>query len=257
MLWLPENIAVLRESAHTAYAIRELRKTAIRILIIVVLIMLVGALSCSVTVARSASNSPSQSLGTEERLEAERRLWELGYWAGTVDGKFDSASRHALIAFQKVERRPRTGRLTPNELSALRNASRTTARYPGSGHVEIDLGRQVLFLIDETGMVVRVLPVSTGNGDLYWDHGELHRAHTPTGSFKVLRKIKGWRTSSLGLLYHPSYILNGFAIHGSPSVPPNAASHGCIRVPMFAAKELSSLLPIGTTVYIYNSNNPT
>jgi hypothetical protein len=257
MLWRPENTAILRESPHSASAIKELQKSAIRIFIIVVLIMLIGALSCSVTVARRTNKSPAQSLGTEERFEAERRLWELGYWAGTVDGTFDSASRHALIAFQKVERRARTGKLTPNELTALRDATRASPHYPGTAHVEIDLGRQVLFLIDETGVVVRILPVSSGNEKPYWDHGELHRAHTPTGSFQVLRKTNGWRKSSLGLLYYPNYILNGFAIHGSPSVPTNAASHGCIRVPMFAAKELSSLLPIGTTVYIYNSNNPT
>jgi lipoprotein-anchoring transpeptidase ErfK/SrfK len=120
-------------------------------------------------------------------------------------------------------------------------------------HVEIDLSRQVLFVVDETGMVMRVLPVSTGNGELYMDHGEVHRARTPTGTFKVLRKLKGWRLSTLGLLYYPNYIHNGIAIHGSPSIPTRPASHGCIRIPMFAAKELSSLLPVGTEVEVYRS----
>ncbi|HEY0764615.1 MAG TPA: L,D-transpeptidase family protein [Pyrinomonadaceae bacterium] len=206
------------------------------------------------TFARSSKRSV-QEPSTQEKLEAEQRLWNLGYWAGPVDGKFDSDSRYALIAFQKVERRARTGKLNLEELNALRAATRPQpqhARYP---HVEIDLERQVLFVVDENGDVTRILPVSTGNGELYTDHGQIHRARTPTGTFKVLRKIKGWRLSSLGLMYYPSYIFNGIAIHGSFSIPTRPASHGCIRVPLFAAKELSSLLPIGIEVLIYNGSH--
>ena len=201
--------------------------------------------------ARSRRSSPPQ-LSAKEILEAEQRLWDLGYWAGPVDGKFDRDSRHALIAFQKVERRARTGNLTLPELYALRNASRPVARHMQYAHVEIDLERQVMFLVNEDREVHRILPVSTGNGELYMDHGQIHRARTPIGTFKVLRKIKGWRLSSLGLLYYPSYVVNGIAIHGSLSIPTRPASHGCIRVPMFAAKELSALMPIGIEVVIYN-----
>ena len=191
-------------------------------------------------------------LSTEQKLEAEQRLSDLGYWTGPVDGKFDFDSRHALIAFQKVERRARTGNLTVDELNALREATRPLPRHARYPHVEIDLERQVLFVVDETGEVARILPVSTGNGQLYWDRGKIHRARTPTGTFKVLRKINGLRLSSLGLLYYPSYIFNGIAIHGSLSIPTHPASHGCIRVPMYAAKQLSSLLPIGMEVLIYD-----
>lgn len=194
-------------------------------------------------------------LDLQERLEAEQRLWDLGYWAGTVDGTFDSASRQALVAFQKVEGRPRTGSLTATELKALRTAKRPSARHGKYLHVEIDLDRQVLFLIDENGIVGRTLPVSTGSGELYMDHGQVHRARTPTGTFKVQRKINGWRLSSLGPLYYPSYIINGIAIHGSLSIPARPASHGCIRIPMFAAKELSSLLALGTQVEIYDDTD--
>lgn len=204
------------------------------------------------TVASTSSKS-SRQLTPQETLEAEQRLWDLGYWAGPVDGKFDGNSRHALIAFQKVEGRPRNGRLTLNELTALQRARRPTARHGLYAHIEIDLGRQVLFVIDEGGDVFRILPISSGNEQLYMDHGQLHRAHTPTGIFQVLRKIKGWRKSSLGLLYYPSYVVNGIAVHGSPSVAVHAASHGCIRVPMFAAQELNALMPVGIEVEIYNS----
>ena len=206
--------------------------------------------------AHRSAKSNAQGLNTQEILEAEQRLWDMGYWAGPVDGKFDSDSRHALIAFQKVERRARTGKLTLNELNALRAATRPQPRHGPYPHAEIDLERQVLFVVDESGEVTRILPVSTGNGQLYMDHGQIHRARTPTGTFKVLRKIKGWRLSSLGLMYYPNYIFNGIAIHGSFSIPTKPASHGCIRVPLFAAKELSSLLPIGIDVLIYDGSHP-
>ena len=221
---------------------------------IILLMFWLGNYGANEAFARRTSKPSPRQLTSQEIVEAEQRLWDLGYWAGPVDGKFDSNSRHALIAFQKVERRARTGKLTSLELSVLRNASRPLPRHTQYPHAEIDLGRQVLFVIGEDGMVFRILPVSTGNGELYMDHGQVHRARTPTGTFKVLRKIKGWRVSSLGLLYYPSYILNGIAVHGSPSIPTRPASHGCIRVPMFAAKELSSLLPVGMEVVIYDDS---
>jgi lipoprotein-anchoring transpeptidase ErfK/SrfK len=205
------------------------------------------------TTGSRSSKRARQEVSTQERFEAEQRLWDLGYWAGAVDGKIDSDSRHALIAFQKVERRARTGNLTLDELNALRAATRPQPRHGRYPHVEIDLERQVLFLVDESGDVMRILPVSTGNGKLYMDHGQSHRARTPTGTFKVLRKIKGWRLSSLGLMYYPSYIYNGIAIHGSFSIPIYPASHGCIRVPLYAAKQLSSMLPVGMEVTIYDA----
>lgn len=221
------------------------------------IILLFCALDYGTTGARAhgSSKPDSQELNTQEKLEAEQRLWDIGYWAGPVDGKFDSDSRHALIAFQKVERRARTGKLTLDELNALRTATRPLPRHARYPHVEIDLDRQVLFLVDETGEVARILPVSTGNGEHYLDQGQIHRARTPTGTFKVLRKINGWRRSSLGLLYYPSYIFNGIAIHGSFSIPTRPASHGCIRVPLYAAKQLSSLLPVGMEVMIYDDSH--
>ena len=193
----------------------------------------------------------SQGISLAERFEAEQRLADLGYWTGPVDGDLDAGSRHALVAFQKVEGRQRTGRLTRDELEALRAAIRPLPRHTGYAHVEIDIHRQVLFIVDESGLITHILPVCTGNEKFYVDHGQIHRAHTPRGKFKVLRKLSGWRLSSLGLLYYPNYIHEGIAIHGSPAMAVYPASHGCIRIPMFAAKALSEITPIGTEVIVY------
>lgn len=188
--------------------------------------------------------------------EAQQRLADLGYWIGNVDGKWGDASRHGLIAFQKVERRKRTGRLTFDELLALRSAKRPAPRERRSAHVEVDLDRQVLFVVDADGTVSRILPVSTGNGKVFTIEGETDKAITPLGRFRVYRKLAGWRKSPLGLLYYPSYIVGGIAIHGNPSVPAQPASHGCIRIPMFASRDFSELTPIGTPVLVYDDSVP-
>ena len=210
-------------------------------------------LAGEVTQARSPlKRGVAQKLSKEEILAAESRLSDLGYWTGPVDGTLDPGSRHALIAFQKVEGRQRTGKLTRAELQALLSAQPTLPKYSGYAHVEIDLSRQVLFIVDATGTASHILPVCTGNEKTYVDHGEIHRAHTPKGRFRVLRKIAGWRRSSLGLLYYPNYIHNGIAIHGSLAMAVYPASHGCIRIPMFASKKLSELTPVGTEVIVYD-----
>jgi len=202
-----------------------------------------------------APSKRSQAKGkrvSPEVREAEQLLHDLGYWAGPIDGRMDEASRHALIAFQKVEGRKRTGRLTTDELEALRAARRPQPRDKSYAHVEIDLGRQVLFVVGERGEVKKVLPVSTGNGEEFTNEGWTRRAITPTGRFKVHNKIKGWRKSPLGMIYYPVYFLSGIAIHGYSSVPVNAASHGCVRIPLAAAKEFYDEIPTGMFVIVYN-----
>ncbi|MEK6407425.1 MAG: L,D-transpeptidase family protein [Acidobacteriota bacterium] len=194
---------------------------------------------------------------TKEMIsEAQQRLTDLGYWIGEAGAKWGEASRHGLIAFQKVEGRLRTGKLTIGELEALRTATRPSPREPGFAHIEVDLKRQVLFVVAAGGEVSKILPVSTGNGKPFEIEGETEPAITPVGRFRVYRKIPGWRKSQLGLLYYPNYIVGGIAIHGNPAVPTQPASHGCIRIPMFASEEFSEMTPIGTQVIIYGGSTP-
>ncbi len=191
------------------------------------------------------------SLTRAQTREAERLLSDQGYWTGAVDGLFDPATRSALIAFQKWEGRPITGQLTLDELEAIRASAPPRARELGYEHVEVDLDRQVLLMVNDEGGV-RVLPVSTGNGKAFVDEGQNSVAYTPRGRFVVYDKEVGWQTGSLGSVYYANYISGGVAIHGSRNVPTEPASHGCIRIPMFAAREISKLLPVGTIVLVYD-----
>jgi hypothetical protein len=202
-------------------------------------------------VGRIETRLPHPSLTRAQTREAERRLFELGYWTGAVDGLSDPATGSALIAFQKWEGRPITGQLTLDDLEAIRKSSSPKAREPGYAHVEVDLDRQVLLLINDEGKV-KVLPVSTGNGKPFEDEGQTSVAHTPRGRFVVYDKVAGWETGPSSSMYYSNYISGGVAIHGYRSVPNEPESHGCIRIPIFAARELSKLLPIGTIVLVYD-----
>ena len=118
------------------------------------------------------------SLTRAQTREAERRLSDMGYWTGAVDGLFDPATRSALIAFQKWEGRPITGRLTLDELEAIRTSTSPKAREPGYAHVEVDVDRQVLLMVNDEGSV-RVLPISSGSGKPFMDEGrDEHSPHT-------------------------------------------------------------------------------
>ena len=200
--------------------------------------------------ANSIDSSPGK-VGYKEILEAEQILQRLGYWTGPIDGEMDDASRHALIAFKKIEAHPATAQLTSKILKALRKAVRPSARFKGGFHIEVDLTRQVLFVVAESGLVQLILPVSTGNGTLFTESGWTRYAVTPRGTFVVYKKIAEWRKSSLGELYYPSYIIGGVAVHGSRLVPNYPATHGCIAIPMHAAEQLSKMMPVGTTVIVY------
>jgi lipoprotein-anchoring transpeptidase ErfK/SrfK len=184
--------------------------------------------------------------------EAETLLSQLGYWVMKADGKTDASTKHALTAFQKVEGLKRTGVLNDATHERLRTASRPVPKHFGAAHVEIDITRQVLFLVDEDGTVTHILPVSTGSGERYFSEGKWQTAYTPRGDFKVQRQIKGIRKAALGTIYYPSYFNGGIAIHGSNSIPPTPASHGCARIPRFAEKDMSDLVKVGMPVYVYD-----
>ena len=112
----------------------------------------------------------------------------------------------------------------------------------------IDIGDQRLYRF-ENGALVGTLPVSTGTGRPYRLNGRRFNAHTPRGNFRIGAKIRGWRTSSLGRLYFPSYFVGGFAIHGG-QLPGYPASHGCVRIPMQNAQEFFSWATPGTGVTV-------
>ena len=184
-------------------------------------------------------------------LALQQRLVELGYWLGEVDGNYGQLTRQAVMAFQKVEGLGRDGVAGPVTQERLAAAGRPQPR--GSSGLEIDLARQVLFVVDG-GRVTWAINTSTGNGEAYTSStGGEARAITPPGQFRVDRHIDGLREAPLGTLYRPKYFNGGIAVHGSGSIPANPASHGCARVTNSAMDMLwsSGVAEIGTSVWVY------
>ncbi|MDX6532120.1 MAG: hypothetical protein QOH41_4410 [Blastocatellia bacterium] len=225
------------------------------ILALSLLLLIPSASSAFTKAEKHKGRAPNHSLSRAEVKEAEARLSEMGYGTGRVDGVVDAVTRNALIAFQKFERREITGQLGRDDLAAIMSAAAPQARDSGYKHVEVDLDRQVLVLTDVNGVVERVLPVSTGSNRHYSAKGMSGMAYTPRGRFRIYAKLPGWKKSPLGLLYYPNYFSDGLAIHGNPSVPQLPESHGCIRIPMSSAAEISRLLPVGTIVLIYDKES--
>jgi hypothetical protein len=203
------------------------------------------ALVLGIGISSSGATKKRNRVTAAEVKQATARLSEMGYGSGT----------NALTAFQKYEGRKATGQLTRAEFEAIMSATTPEVRDSGYRHVEVDLDRQVLLLIDDVGAVKRVLPVSTGSNKRYREKGMSGLAYTPRGRFKIYAKIAGWRKSPLGMLFYPNYFSDGLAIHGNASVPDRPASHGCIRVPNSAAIYLYKQLPIGTIVLIYDKQS--
>jgi lipoprotein-anchoring transpeptidase ErfK/SrfK len=184
------------------------------------------------------------------------RLAQLRYDPGTTD-KYDYPLYYAVVAFQKANGLPRTGKVSPEVAAAMATAPLPKAILPSAepNRVEIDLTRQVL-LYWQDGKLLRILPVSSGFGGHYCgDDGSCGIATTPTGAFRATSKIKGAHKSPLGELWDPVFFNGGIAIHGEPSVPSTPASHGCVRIPMNDSTWMYNGLALGTPVYVADSTH--
>ncbi len=204
------------------------------------------------SVAVPAAAVKNATLTKAEIRQAEQWLADLGFWTGPIDGVWDSSSRQALIAFQKIQKAKPTGGLTRAEWNALSVATPPRPRQNPGPHVEIDIARQVLFLVDAGGKVGNIIPISSGSGKTFHENGYPEtRAITPCGRLEVYLTASGWKRSPLGEMHNPMYIVGGIAIHGSEDMRTYPASHGCIRIPMFASHRLPKMVPKGTPVYVY------
>jgi len=220
-----------------------------------VAVVLAGLMAVAATVGSAPADAQVFEPGV---LRLEQRLLDQHYDPGPVDGIFDADTAYGVMAFQKVNSMARTGSPTPDVVAAVDSFPTSPESFvPGGGstRVEIDLGRQVLFLY-EGDTLLKILPVSTGNDARFCSGGRCRYAVTPGGAYRVYSQRRGWQKGPLGSLYNPSYFAGGIAIHGSLSVPAYPASHGCVRVPMSAAGWLPGHIPPGTPVYVFGNDYP-
>lgn len=186
-----------------------------------------------------------------EVLALQQRLGALGYWLGDADGHFGALTQQAVFALQKSAGLSRDGVVGAKTRAALAAGTRPRATLSGNG-IEIDLARQVLMVVRQGAPTV-ILNTSTGSGEQYTSKGHTSTAYTPTGTFTVFRQVDGQDDSPLGSLWRPKYFYRGWAVHGSPSIPPYPASHGCARLSNAAIDMIwaEGLMPIGSRVLVH------
>lgn len=161
-------------------------------------------------------------------------------YAVSRSGVYDDSTARAVMAWRKVNGQARTFTVTEGLVRrVLAGKGAFKPKYPREvRHVEADLSRQVLALVNRRGKVHRVYHMSSG------------APATPTvlGRFKTYRKSPG--TNAKGMV-HSSYFIRGYAIHGYASVPAYSASHGCLRVPIPNAWSIYQWVRMGTVVRVY------
>ena len=168
----------------------------------------------------------------------QRQLKALGYVPGRR-GTYDARTSRAVLAFRKVSRLARTSTADRAVMRRMANGGgHFKIRFPGHGkHVEADISRQVLALIDD-GKVQRIYPTSSG------------KPSTPTvlGHYRFYSKTPGFNSHQM---YFSNYFIGGYAIHGYYDVPTYNASHGCLRIPNPDAYSVYQWVRIGDRIDVY------
>lgn len=222
-------------------------------------------------------------LGSEgdDVAAVQRRLVEMSFDPGEVDGIYGVRTKQAVWAFEKlVMGVPRTlagGRVTPEIWDRMQRAVDIAPRRPQAAtpnHTEIYLPEQAMVIFHEDRPVL-VTHISSGDDEEWCEEvtispGELGnergteplvkgvcgRSVTPGGVFRFYRRVEGRRESQLGGLYNPVYFNFGIAIHGAHEVPGRPASHGCVRIPMHISDYYQELVTWGRTtgdvVYVFD-----
>ena len=188
----------------------------------------------------------------------QRRLAQLHYYPGPIDGKYGPDLEQAVWAFKEVQGLPMTRWSNSVVTWAFRKAlvqpraPRVLIRHGPANRIEINQSIEVLVLYRDSKPDV-ILHVSTG-GNCLIDQG--CGWITPDGNYTALYFDPGWVHVPLGEMYNPVFFIGtAYAIHGDVPVPWYPDSHGCVRIWMDAAAWFHRDVTItpdghGTPIYI-------
>ena len=209
--------------------------------------LVVNACCKYVVVAENGSKRASDSFKVEvpRRLGKggvtalfNRSLQAQGFHTGTKGGSVTIGTRLAIKAFRKTNGMARSEAYRPSIFRTLLMGKGAFVPEHNEGrHVEVDIGRQVMSLI-EGGTPVHTFHVSTGT------------SATPTvrGKFNFYMKQAGYNAKRM---YFSVYFIRGYATHGYNPVPNYPASHGCVRNPIPFSRFIYNWIDIGMPIYVY------
>lgn len=201
-----------------------------------------GDLSRPVTLPSEPAEVPNGHAPADPAA-VQRRLVALRYLpAGAVTGTWDYRTSQAVTAFQAWQGLDRDGAVGPQTLAELETASPPVPAKTGTGRrIEVYRSKGVTLLIDGSSIVQAVHSSSGAPG-----------YETPAGDYSVFRKEENsWSVPYQVWLPWASYFNGGIAFHEYPDVPPQPASHGCVRIPAPEAQGLYAFAAIGTPVSVY------
>jgi peptidoglycan hydrolase-like protein with peptidoglycan-binding domain len=234
-----------------------------------------GARSTGTVPAGKTYVPPSKPLHFGQRGAAvrsvQRRLADLHYYPGPIDGSYGDDLLEAAWAFREVQGLRVTAR---NEAEPITRAFLKALVHPkppyklvphgGASRIEINQNIQVLVLYRHNKPYL-IAHVSTGGLYYYPCPGDASAtcgpAVTPDGNYHALWFDPGWVTVPLGEMYNPVFFIgSAYAIHGDIPAPWFPASHGCVRLWMDIAAFFHKDVSIGgshpTPIYIRGNARP-
>lgn len=168
-----------------------------------------------------------------------RKLVAQGYYVGHVSSHVGIGTRLAILAYRKVHNMARNESYRPGIFrTLLMGRGAFQPEFHDGHHVEVDISRQVMALIDGDN-VVATFHVSTG------------KSSTPTvrGNFHFYMKQPGYNSHGM---YYSVYFIGGYATHGYNPVPVHeAASHGCVRNPIPFSRYIYNWIHLGDAMHVY------
>jgi hypothetical protein len=167
-----------------------------------------------------------------------RSLQAQGFHTGTNGSRVTSGTHLAIKAFRKVNGMRWSERYSPAIFrTLLRGDGAFKPRFSDGKHVEVDVSKQVMALV-EGDRPVHTFHVSTGTGG------------TPTvlGNYRFYLKQPGYNGVRM---YYSVYFIGGYATHGYSSVPNGRASHGCVRNPIQFSRFIYNWIDLGDPMHTY------
>jgi peptidoglycan hydrolase-like protein with peptidoglycan-binding domain len=172
----------------------------------------------------------------------QKRLRDLGYYKGPINGIYDYDTEKAVRDFQEAFGLLVDGIVGPDTYNAVGLDPADTYNVPTQGYrISVDTNAFTLSLT-QNGKVIKTYPVAVGAPN----------TPTPLGSWRIIQKTMnpggpfGTRWMKLNVPW------GGYGIHGTdnPSSIGTAASHGCVRMYNEDVNELYDIVPLGTPVQI-------
>jgi len=194
--------------------------------------------------------APDSSVSLEDALSLFLHLDKVGIPVGMPSKDVGAEQLRGLcIAREFSGLKIHRGKLRPSEMTDLLQLSQPiSAPKRAVEGLNVSLSCQVAWYVQD-GKVLRVMRATTG----------AQPGWTPTGTFKVTWRTKGWTYSTIykdAKLYKIHHFKGAVGFHGvaSPSwIKTKPASHGCVRLPNKDMDWLEARMPPGSLVRVYGT----